>query len=79
VGLSGRVIKNTGKLRSLVGRPDGNIGRPDGARAIALSPFFSHGAFGGVRMGYERTLNGQRTGLLGFSTGFINCITSGRL
>jgi hypothetical protein len=46
-----------------MGRPDGNIGRPDGARAIALSPFFSRGAFGGVRTGCERTSNGQRTEL----------------
>jgi hypothetical protein len=79
VGLSGRAIKNTGKLRSLMGRPDGNIGRSDGARAIALSPFFSRGAFGGVRTGCERTSNGQRTELSGFSTEVLNCITSGRL
>jgi hypothetical protein len=55
VDSSGRAIKNTGKMRSLMGRPDGNIGRLDGARANALSPFFSHGTFGGVRMGCERS------------------------
>jgi hypothetical protein len=79
VGLFGRAIKNTGKLRSLMGSPDGNIGRPDGARAISLSPFFSRGAFGGVRTGCERISNGQRMELSGFSTRVLNCITSGRL
>jgi hypothetical protein len=46
VGSFGRAIKNTGKLSSIMGRPDGNIGRPDDARAKALSLFFSRGAFG---------------------------------
>jgi hypothetical protein len=59
MGSSGRAIKNTGKTRTLMGRPDGNIGRPDGARTNALSPFFSRGAFGSVRTnGCERTANG---------------------
>jgi hypothetical protein len=79
VGLSGRAIKNTGKLRSLMGRPNGNIGRLDGARAIALFQFFSRSAFGGVRTGCEQTSNGQRMELSSFSTRVLNCITSGRL
>jgi hypothetical protein len=71
MGSSGRAIKNTGKTRTLMGRPDGNIGRPDGARANALSPFFSRGAFGSVRTGCERAANGQRTEHSGFSTGVL--------
>jgi hypothetical protein len=74
VGSSGRAIKNTGNMSSLMGRPEGNIGRPDGARANALSPFFSRGAFRGVRTGCERTSNGLRTEHSGFSTGVLNCI-----
>jgi hypothetical protein len=79
VGSSEWAIKNMGKMRSLMGRPDGNIGCPDGARANALSPFFSRGAFGGVRTDCEWNANGLRTKLSGFNTGVLNCITSGRL
>jgi hypothetical protein len=57
VGSFGWTIKNIGKMRSLMGRPDGNIGRPDSAKANALSPFFLRGAFGGVRTDCERTAN----------------------
>jgi hypothetical protein len=40
-----------------MGRSDGNIGRLDGARANALSPLFSRGAFGGVQTDCERNAN----------------------